>query len=76
MSQIQYKFNKNDEYNTPPQAVYPILPYLKPHSTIWCPFDKEDSNYVKVLQESGFRVIHTHIADGQDFFKIAPPDRV
>ena len=25
MAQIQYKFNKNDEYLTPPYAVYPIM---------------------------------------------------
>ncbi len=25
MSQIQYNFNKNDEYRTPAYAVYPIL---------------------------------------------------
>ena len=29
MSQIQYNFNKNDEYRTPAYAVYPILKRLK-----------------------------------------------
>ena len=39
MSQLQYKFNKNDEYYTPSYAVYPIIKYLKQGSTVWCPFD-------------------------------------
>lgn len=42
---------------------------LKAGSTVWCPFDTKDSNYVKVLEENGFNVIHTHIFDGQDFFE-------
>ena len=29
MSQIQYNFNKNDEYRTPAYAVYPILKRLE-----------------------------------------------
>lgn len=68
MSQIQYKFNKNDEYYTPTYAVYPIINKLKPNSTIWCPFDTKDSNFVKVFQKFGFNVIYTHIKNGEDFF--------
>ena len=34
----------NNEYYTPPYAIKPIIKYLKPHSTIWCPFDTEESN--------------------------------
>ena len=74
MAQLQYKFNKNDEYYTPSYAVYPIIKKLKAGSTVWCPFDKEDSNFVKVLNENGFRVIHSHIFDGQDFFDMKVPE--
>ena len=74
MSQLQYKFNKNDEYYTPTYAVYPIIKYIKPNSTIWCPFDKEDSNYVKILKKEGFKVIYGHIETGQDFFEIDIPE--
>lgn len=74
MAQIQFSFNKNDEYYTPAYAVYPILKYLKPESVIWCPFDTEDSNFVKVFKEYGFNVIHTHIFDGQDFFEQRVPE--
>lgn len=73
MSQIQYKFNKNDEYFTPSYAVYPIIKHLKPNSTIWCPFDKEDSQFVKVFKKEGFKVIYGHIETGQDFFQVEVP---
>ena len=74
MSQLQYNFNKNDEYYTPSYAVYPIIKYIKPNSTIWCPFDKEESNYVKIFRENGFNVIHGHIETGQDFFNVDVPE--
>ena len=73
MSQLQYKFNKNDEYYTPSYAVYPIIKYLKEGSTIWCPFDKEDSQFVQVLKKQGFNVIYGHIETGQDFFEVEVP---
>lgn len=73
MAQIQYKFNKNDEYFTPAYAVYPIIKRLKPNSTIWCPFDKDNSEFVSVLKKEGFKVINTHIEYGQDFFEVEVP---
>ena len=63
----------NNEYYTPSYAIKPIIKYLKLHSTIWCPFDTEESNYVKMLREAGHDVIATHIDSGGDFFKIEPP---
>lgn len=73
MGQIQYKFNKNDEYYTPAYAVYPIIKYIKPNSVIWCPFDKEESKFVEVLRKEGFNVIYGHIETGQDFFEVEVP---
>ena len=73
MAQIQYNFNKNDEYYTPSYAVYPIAKHLEPNSTIWCPFDKENSQYVQVLKKEGFNVIYGHIETGQDFFAVDIP---
>lgn len=64
--------SKNDEIYTPPILVKPILKYLKPKSTVWCPFDTNDSEFVVQLTESGHKVIHTHIWDGQDFFNYEP----
>lgn len=72
--QIQYQFRKNDEYFTPPYAVYPIMKRLKAGATVWCPFDKKESEYVRVLSRYGFSVIYGHIQTGQDFFQASVPD--
>lgn len=74
MAQIQYKFNKNDEYFTPSYAVYPIIERLKAGTTVWCPFDKKESEFVRILTENGFNVIYGHIQNGQDFFKVDVPE--
>lgn len=73
MLENQYK-NKKDEWYTPREAIYPVLKYLKEGSVIWCPFDKAESNYVKVLSENGFKVIYSHIEDGRDFFEYEPEE--
>lgn len=74
MAQLQYSFCKNDEYKTPQYAVTPIIKYLVPNSTIWCPFDKQDSKYVVTFREHGFNVVFGHIETGQDFLKAEVPD--
>ena len=60
----------NDEFYTPVYAIEPLLKYLKPKSVIWCPFDTDESNFVKVLQFNGHTVIPTHIGMGLDFFDV------
>ena len=40
----------NDEFYTPLYAIEPIAKYIKPNSTIWCPFDTEDSLFVKYFR--------------------------
>lgn len=67
-------FNKKDEYYTPAIMVYPIIEYLKKGSTIWCPFDTEKSEFVKVFTAEGFNVIHSHIWEGVDFFEYEPDE--
>ena len=64
----------SDEVFTPRYAVTPIVKYIKKDSVIWCPFDEEDSEYVKVLRENGFKVIATHIINGQNFFEYEPEE--
>jgi len=57
---ILYSKGNNDECYTPEYAVRPILKHLKNFAlnkiggviTVWCPFDKEESNFVKLLKES------------------------
>ncbi len=71
-NKVSFSLNKakSDEWFTPSCAVYPILKYLKSGSTVWCPFDTDDSNFVKVLKSKGFNVINTHIVHDEDFFDI------
>lgn len=65
---------KSDEWYTPAPAVEVLLPFLTEKSTIWCPFDLPESNYVKVFETAGHRVISTHIAKNEDFFNINVPE--
>lgn len=60
---------ESDEVYTPEYAIKPLLQYLKPRSTIWCPFDSHHSNYVKVFKKHGFKVINTHLDNGEDFLQ-------
>jgi hypothetical protein len=62
----------NDEFYTPDYAVRPIIKYIPSFSTVWCPFDTEDSNFVKLLRAEGHRVIATHLESGFDFFTYEP----
>lgn len=60
----------NDEYYTPAYAIKPILKYLKPNSSIWCPFDTNQSHFVQEFDKEGHSVMATHLNYGQDFFKL------
>lgn len=62
----------NDEQYTPKILVKPILKYAKKFERIWCPFDTESSEFVRALKKNGHKVIHSHIAEGKDFFKYTP----
>jgi hypothetical protein len=73
MNTEYYRSKDKDEYYTPKILVDVILPYLKPNSTIWCPFDTYDSEFVLSFNEEGHNVIHSHIWDGVDFFKCKVP---
>jgi hypothetical protein len=62
----------NDEFYTPEYAIEPLLRYIPTTATVWCPFDTDQSHFVKKLRARGNRVIATHIATGQDFFAYEP----
>ncbi len=64
---------EKDEWYTPKEAIFPILKYLKRNSIIWCPFDTEESNFVKILKSKGHIIYATHISNGQDFFLMDIP---
>ena len=64
----------NDEFYTPRYAIEPILKYIDKDSVVWCPFDTEQSNFVKMLKDKGIKVINSHLEMGTDFFNCAIPD--
>jgi len=68
----QDKINKSDEFYTLDYAIKPLLKYIPNDKTIWCPFDKEESNFVKLLRENGNTVIYGHIEEGKNFFEYEP----
>lgn len=73
---VLYSKTKNDECYTPDYAVVPLLEFLQPYKDkiIWCPFDKENSAFVRVLKKHGFNVVFSHIdVGGGDFYKYEPP---
>lgn len=61
--------NPNDEFYTPEYAIEPLLKYLKPNSRILCPFDTENSNFVKLFEKEGHKVSYSHIEYGMNFFE-------
>ena len=73
-NQIFYKSGGGDEQYTPRKTVEILLPYIQhlKDKIIWCPFDRDDSQFVKVLRNNGFTVINSHIDYGQDFFEYEP----
>ena len=68
-AEMQGEANPNDEFYTPIYAIEPLLKYIKPVSNIYCPFDTEESNFVKLLKKEPHNVKCGHISTGQDFFK-------
>ena len=62
----------NDEFYTPQYAVEPILKYVPLSMKVWCPFDTEESLFVKSLKARGNQVRYSHINNGEDFFTLKP----
>lgn len=67
----------NNEFYTPEEPIINLLEILQiPKSkVIWCPFDKKESNFVKILQANNYKVIYSHIDDGCDFFNYEPKQK-
>ena len=72
--QVKKSIN-GDEYYTKENSVDMIVPYIerKGFQAIWCPFDTEESSFVKVFSERGYTVNYGHIDTGQDFFDYSSP---
>ncbi len=69
-----YEAGANDEYKTLSYAVKPIIKYIPEGWVVWCPFDTEESEFVKQISENGNKVIHSHISEGKDFYKYEPDE--
>ena len=64
---LMYSSGNNDECYTPDYAVKPILKYIPEGSIVWCPFDTEESEFVKQISKQN-DVEYSHISTRQDFF--------
>lgn len=68
---VLYSAGANDECYTPAYGVKPILKYIPKGATVWCPFDKPESEFVKQISAQN-KVVHSHLDSGQDFFEYEP----
>lgn len=60
-----------NDFQTPPYALEPLLPYLKKDWLIW-ESAAGTGNLVNALREKGFKVIGTDILTGQNFLTWTP----
>lgn len=60
----------NDEFYTPKYAIKPIIKYVNQGTKVWCPFDTDESLFVKLLKDAGCEVRHTHLSNSEDFFEL------
>ena len=72
-NKILYSSGNNDECYTPDYAVKPILDYIPEGATVWCPFDTEASEFVRLISKKN-KVIKSHLDDGQDFLQWQPKE--
>ena len=68
---VLYSKGNNDECYTPAYGVSPIIKYIPEGAIVWCPFDKEESEFVKQISQT-HTVVRSHLDDGQDFFTYEP----
>ena len=84
---ILYSLGNNDECYTPSHGVAPILKHISYYKDyvwefnmnrdfiVWCPFDKEESEFVKQISNIPYtKVVYSHIDKGQDFFSYEPEE--
>jgi hypothetical protein len=64
---------RHDDFQTPPEAVAHLLPYLPPGCTVWEPAAGHHQ-IVNALIRAGHSVIASDVKTGQDFFAWAPSE--
>lgn len=72
-AKVLYNKTGGDESYTPAYGVEPILKYIPKGAIVWCPFDKEESEFVKQISKTN-KVVFSHIDNGQDFFSYEPEE--
>jgi hypothetical protein len=75
-NQVYYQQGGGDEQYTPKYGVEVLLPYIQhlKNKILWLPFDREDSQFVIVLREHNFKVVFSHIDNGQNFLNYEPKE--
>lgn len=68
---VLYSSGNNDECWTPDYGVAPILEFIPEDKVIWCPFDTQESEFVKQISRTN-EVVYSHIDSEQDFFTYEP----
>tara|TARA_B100000287_G_C20664442_1_gene791282 strand:+ start:1618 stop:2199 length:582 start_codon:yes stop_codon:yes gene_type:complete len=68
---LMYSGGNNDECYTPDYGVKPILKYIPKDAIVWCPFDTNESEFVKQIEQQN-EVIYSHINTGRNFFEYEP----
>ena len=73
-NQVYYQQGGGDEQYTPKYGVEVLLPHIQhlKDKIIWCPFDRADSEFVKILIDNGFFVVYSHKDFDQDFLSYEP----
>ena len=69
--EVMYSSGNNDECYTPDYGVAPVLEFIPKDKIIWCPFDTEESEFVKQISKTN-EVIYSHIDEDKDFFTYEP----
>lgn len=62
-----------DDFQTPPEALEPLYPYLKKGSLIW-EYAEGKGNLTKALNEHDYDVFHSDILSGTDFLTTTMAD--
>ncbi|MFA6138722.1 MAG: sugar-phosphate nucleotidyltransferase [Sulfurimonas sp.] len=70
---VLYSSGNNDECYTPHYAVEAILEFIPKGAIVWCPFDKEESEFVKQISKNN-KVVSSHLEDGKCFFEYEPEE--
>lgn len=72
-----FNYKNDDEWYTTREDVQFFIDNanIPKDKVIWCPFDVEDSNFVTVFKKNGYKVLHSHIWDQQDFYEYEPKEK-